>query len=115
MPKVIKNTEELRRVLESYTEASLLIASAKAAGISDQDQFAPFEIEKTKERLAEIRNFVIALPNCKEKLLLYYRYIRGMSMENTAELLGISLRTSYRMRLRALEFAAKRYFGERVS
>ena len=110
-----KSSEELLEVLESYTEASLWIASAKAAGISDQDQFAPFEIEKTKERLAEIRNFVISLPNCKEKLLLYYRYIRGLSMEHTAELLGISLRSSYRMRVRALEFAAKRYFDERAS
>ena len=109
MQKTKGNVEALRIALESYTEASLWIASAKAAGIGEHEEFAPFEIEKTRERLAKIRNFVISLPNCKEKLLLYYRYIRGLSMERTAELLGVSLRSSYRIRLRALEFAAARF------
>lgn len=115
MQKRKGNVEALRIALESYTEASLWIASAKAAGIGEHEEFAPFEIEKTRERLAKIRNFVISLPNCKEKLLLYYRYIRGLSMERTAELLGVSLRSSYRIRLRALEFAAARFEDEAAS
>ena len=107
--------EELQHMLESYTEISLWLASAKAAGITEGEGEPPFDIGKMSERLTEIRNFVASLPDCKEKLLIYYRYIRGLSMERVAELLGISLRSSYRIRLRALDFAAKRYGSKSAS
>ncbi|MBE6600051.1 MAG: sigma-70 family RNA polymerase sigma factor [Ruminococcaceae bacterium] len=101
---------ELLRGLESYTELTLFIASAKAAGVTDAGEL--FAVDEMSCRAKDIREFVTALPNCKEKLLLYFRYIRGMSMEKTAELLGISPRSAYRMRQRALDFAEKKYRGE---
>ena len=49
-----------------------------------------------------LRRSVLRLPECKEKLLLYNRYIRGYTMEECAELLGMSRRSVFRLRLRAL-------------
>ncbi len=101
---------ELVRGLESYRELTLFIASAKAAGFDSSSE--PFSVEELTSRARAIREFVTALPNCREKLLLYYRYISGMSMEKTAELLSVCPRSAYRMRHRALDFAEKKYHGE---
>ena len=105
-------SNELRRRLESYSDCALWIAAAKAASC---DTDAPFSPERMLEELTQTKDFIISLPDCKEKLALYYRYIRGMSMEKTAELLGVSTRSIYRIRNRALSFAGKIYdkkYGE---
>ncbi len=108
-----KLRELLTRELEGYKDMTLFIASVKAAGVSDAGE--PFSVEKQTARLKNMREFIISLPDSKEKLLLYYRYICGLSMERTAELLGISTRSVYRMRHRALDIAAKKYKGSDFS
>lgn len=59
-------------------------------------------------RLFEIREFVASLPNCPEKLFLSCHYLRGHSVEKTAELMEISPRSAYRLKGRALAMAADR-------
>jgi len=49
-----------------------------------------------------IRRSVMRLPDSKEKILLYNRYIRGETMEMCAELLGISRRSVFRLSHRAM-------------
>ena len=107
----MKNSNELQSKLENYINYTFWIAAAKAAAPRGESPSAvtPFSIEKTASELASIKNFVLSLPDSKEKLLLYYRYIRGMSMERTAELLGVSTRSAYRVRARALEYAQRIY------
>lgn len=51
-----------------------------------------------------LRRSVLKLPQTKEKLFLYYRFIKGETMEKTAELLGISRRSVFRLRSRALRY-----------
>ena len=58
-----------------------------------------------KARMFEVRHFVLSLANCDEKLLLYYRYVKGESMERVAEMLDVSRRTAYRLLDRALFLA----------
>ncbi len=50
-----------------------------------------------------IRRSVMSLPDSKEKFFLYNKYIRGESMEACAEILGISRRSVFRLKQKALD------------
>lgn len=49
-----------------------------------------------RARMREIEAFVASLRNSSEKLILYYRFIRGQSVQYSSDFLGISRRTGYR-------------------
>ena len=66
---------------------------------------APLDAAVAKARMFEVRHFILSLTNSDEKLLLYYRYVKGESMDRVAEMFGISRRTSYRLLERALLLA----------
>ncbi len=53
-------------------------------------------------RMQEIENTVLSLVGIRERRILFYRYLRGESMDRCAELIGISRRTAYRIHERAL-------------
>lgn len=55
-----------------------------------------------RARMAEIGRTLSELRNGREKLILYYRYIQGESVERAAGILGISRRTAYRAWKRGL-------------
>ncbi|MBQ9131081.1 MAG: hypothetical protein IJX62_01240 [Clostridia bacterium] len=55
-----------------------------------------------RARMAEISALVGDMRNGREKLVLYYHYIRGESIERCADLLGFSRRTGYRVHQRGL-------------
>ena len=63
------------------------------------------ELPLARARMFEIRHFLMGIPNCDEKLLLYYHYIKGESVDRCAELLGISRSSAFRMKKRALALA----------
>ena len=67
----------------------------------------PSETPLSRARMFEIRHFILSLGNCDEKLLLYYHYVKGDPIERCAELLGVSRRTAFRMKSRALYIAYK--------
>ena len=71
------------------------------------------EAPLARARMFEIRHFIMSLPNSDEKLLLYYHYVRGESINRCAELLGIGRSSAFRLRLRALALA-KRVRDEKV-
>ncbi len=50
-----------------------------------------------------IRRSVMRLPDSKEKIFIYNRYIRGETMESCAELIGISRRSVFRLSHLAME------------
>ena len=55
-----------------------------------------------KGRMYEIEHLIASLRNGREKLILYYHYIKGESIERSADFLGISRRTGYRMHRKGL-------------
>lgn len=63
------------------------------------------EIGIARARMFEIRHFIMEMKNSDEKLLLYYHYVKGQTVERCAELLGISRASAFRMRKRALVLA----------
>lgn len=62
-----------------------------------------------KSRMLEIGLFIGSLPNGRAKLVLHYRYIKGLSVERIADLLGVSRRTGYRLHDKGLFLASFAY------
>ena len=59
-----------------------------------------------RSRMYEVEALVNAMRNGREKLVLYYHYVRGESIELAADLIGVSRRTGYRLHQRGLLFAS---------
>ncbi len=64
-----------------------------------------------RSKMFDVRKFITTLDNNNCKLLLYYHYIRGNSVEKCAELLGISRTSGFRLKRRAIELAAQKYYN----
>ena len=71
------------------------------------DLESPGEVPLARARMYEVRHFIMSIHNCDEKLFLYYRYVKGETVERCAEMLGISRASGFRMRKRALLLAYK--------
>ena len=67
------------------------------------------ESSRITAKMFSLRRFVLSLGGCNEKLFLFYHYIHGESVGRVAELMGISRRSAFRLKKRALDFAASRY------
>ncbi len=85
---------EIQKRLASYRVYERAVAS-----MSPYDP----DITTLRAELFFIRRSVLRLPESPEKLLLYRHFICGDTMESCAELLGISRRSVFRLRLRALD------------
>jgi len=77
-------------------------------GYRDGDDGAVSDTPLARARMFEIRHFIMEMKNGDEKLLLYYHYVRGETVEKCAELLGISRSSGFRLKKRALAAAAER-------
>ena len=55
-----------------------------------------------RARMYEVEVLINSMRNGREKLVLYYHYIRGESIERAADLIGVSRRTGYRLHQRGL-------------
>ena len=108
------SAEELRQIedyLKGYQFYQKLLRldryEKKYFGVSEWEAESPGELPLARAHMFEIRHAVMAIPNCDEKLLLYYHYIKGEPVERCAELLGVSRSSAFRMKKRALEMAAR--------
>ena len=109
--KQTERVEEARNYLESYLIHAKMLAGNRYSrtylgalpdgGDSDCDD--PF----LQAKMFGVRSFVMGLPSCREKMLLYYRYLHGHPVEKCAELLGVSRRTAFRIAADALILAAE--------
>lgn len=71
----------------------------KDKGVVDYESIG--EVPLSRARMYEVRHFINSLPNCDEKLFLYYHYVKGQNVERCGELLGVSRSTAFRMKKRA--------------
>ena len=55
-----------------------------------------------RARMLAVRSFVSEMRNGREKLMIYYYFLRGERIEHASETLGVSRRTGYRMLHRGL-------------
>ena len=107
--KELGHTEEVRRYLESYLIYAGMLAGNRYARtylgeLADGEKSAeddPF----LKAKMFSVRRFIMDLPDCREKMLLYYRYLHGHPVEKCADLMGVSRRTAFRIAKDALVLA----------
>ena len=66
-----------------------------------------------KARMYEVRSLLASMRNGREKVILYYHYIRGMSIEHAADMMGISRRTGYRLHQKGLLIVSFLYHNKR--
>lgn len=111
-----KAAEETLNFLKSYSINKKMIMLNKyekeyfSCELSDECVEIPVCDEAIlKAKMFEVKRFVLSLGNCNEKLILYYYYIREESIERCAELIGISRRSGFRLKSRAITYAVK-YF-----
>jgi hypothetical protein len=118
--------EAARKYLSEYTVFRKLLEmneyekkyfgkSEKTVDIEGKRYLLPGSEGEIRMKMFEIRRFVLSLGNCNEKLLLFYHYVHGESVERCAELMKISRRSAFRLKRRALAFAGRkleRYFEE---
>lgn len=74
-------------------------------GYRDNEDNVTGDAPMARAKMFEIRHFIMSMENCDEKLLLYYHYVRGETVEKCSELLGISRSSGFRLKKRALIMA----------
>ena len=62
-----------------------------------------------RARMYAVGSLIEKMKNGREKLMIYYHYVRGESIERTANLLDVSRRTGYRLHERGLRSASFLY------
>ena len=119
MTKISVTEEELRTIdnyLKGYRLNEKLLKLDKYErtyfGYTDNGEYPACDSAFCRAKMFEIRHFIMDIKNGDEKLMLYYHYIRGESVERCAELLGISRSSGFRLKKRALELAAKSFKKE---
>jgi DNA-directed RNA polymerase specialized sigma subunit len=79
--------------------------------VSEWDVESPNELFLARARMFDVRHAIMGLPNCDEKLFLYFHYIKGESVERCGDMLGVSRATAFRLKKRAVEFFARQGGG----
>jgi len=105
--------EEMAEYLSGYRYGRRMLGMNKyERDFFDSDYGEALDAEDEaliKAKMFEIKMFVTSLPPDERKLFLYYYYIKGETVERCGELLGVSRRTAYRLKVRALDYAAAKY------
>ncbi len=113
---------EVKKFLESYGINKKMLRMMKYekeyfSKESDSDDALPIpggdEI-LIKSKMIEVRRFVAGLEDGNCKLLIFYHYIKGFSIEKCAEMMNIGRTSGFRLRRRALSCAAK-IFSEKTN
>ena len=71
--------------------------------LSEWDAESPNELFLARAKMFDVRHIIMDMPNGDEKLLLYFHYIKGESVERCGELLGVSRASAFRLKKRAVE------------
>jgi len=62
-----------------------------------------------RARMYAVKELIDRMKNGREKMMLYYHYLRGESIERAADLLDVSRRTGYRIHQKGLVAASFLY------
>ncbi len=93
---------DAERRLRSYKESSEALRSSRLhlSGCIDEAVI--------HAQMYSTRALILSIEDLRERILLYEHYVKGTSLESCARVLGISRRTVFRLKLRALDAVAER-------
>ena len=111
-----KINEDIIRQTDTYLKGYMLnrrmlqlnIYENKQSLNSEWEEESPGELSMARARMFEIRHNIMSLDNCDEKLMLYYHYIKGETIERCSELIGVSRSSGFRMNRRGLLMLAEK-------
>ncbi len=119
LPSEWSRMEEVRNYLCSYRLCADMLElhhyeRKRARQFSDPCQCK--EIMHGDERFWRARMFSVGklislMPNGREKLMLYYHYIHGESIEHVSDVLDVSRRTGYRAHMHGLYMLSCVFFA----
>lgn len=104
---------DINRYLRDYRRTySMLRSSSLTKRFSDEDTLSADADEAIfRSKMFEIRSLILSVEQTPEKMLLYYYYVKGYTLDRCARVLGISRRSVYRLKLRALDLALEKYLS----
>ena len=112
MDKILSEYSVFRKLLDMQNYNNEYFGNAEIFRKNErkrQGESLPGDKPDIMARMFDLRRFVLSLDATNEKLFLFYHYIHGESVGRVAELMRISRRSAFRLKARALEYAAARY------
>lgn len=108
-----KNRADINRYLRDYRRTySMLKSSSLTRKFSGDEAYRADADEAIfRSRMFEIRAFILSIEQTPEKMLLYYYYVKGFTLDKCAKILGISRRSVYRLKIKALDIALQKYLA----
>ena len=112
MDRILSEYSVFRKLLDMEYYNKEYFGNAEIFRKNEQlrkDESLPGDRYHVMTKMFDLRRFVLSLGSSDEKLFLFYHYIHGESVGRVAELMRISRRSAFRLKSRALEYAAARY------
>lgn len=90
------------RVLRSYRTMNDVLMSSRAWGrtFGDDDNL---DEAAMRAQMYAIRSAILEVEDSRERLLLYHYYVKGRTLEACAKILGVSRRSIYRIKVKAID------------
>ena len=104
---------DINRYLRDYRRAySMQRSSSLTKRFSEEDVYHTSADEAVfRSKMFEIRSLILSIEQTPEKMLLYYYFVKGYTLDRCARVLGISRRSVYRLKLKALDLALQKYLS----
>ncbi len=93
---------ECDRILRSYRAMNDVLLSSRSYGRTFGEEYTLDEAAMRAQMYA-IRSTILEVPDSRERLFLYHYYIKGNTLENCAKILGISRRSVFRLKGKAID------------
>ena len=98
---------ECDRILRSYITMNDVLMSSRSYGRTFGDD-EKFDETAMRAQMYAIRSAILEVEDSRERLFLYHYYIKGHTLETCAKILGISRRSVYRLKGKAIDKIAKK-------
>ncbi len=95
------------RILRSYRMMNDILLSSRAYGRSFGDE-EKLDEAAMRAQMYAIRSAILEVEDSRERLFLYHYYIKGHTLETCAKILGISRRSIFRLKAKAIDKIAQK-------
>ena len=98
---------ECDRILRSYRQMNSVLLSSRSycRVFGDEDKI---DEAAMRAQMYSIRSAILDVEDSRERLFLYHYYIKGHTVEACAKILGISRRSVFRLKVKAIDKIAKK-------